>query len=203
MQRCSSREIVLKSCTKKIQEIFFSIWVFFHVYSRFTGHQGAGGYLFKSSLPLPPTSQTLRHQPGNYCRELTSVHSWQPESSREPLVSECKSLIITLRALEGILSQVKSFVFKLVYKRSPPKQFPREFYQIFNSSSFKETSILYISKYIQDLKELFHFFKVDEPMIRWRNKSPRIRWRSPYLLTTLPTTLSHVGRVAINFSQHK
>ena len=26
------------------------------------------------SLPLPPTSQTLRNQSGNYCRELTSAH---------------------------------------------------------------------------------------------------------------------------------
>ena len=41
---------------------FFSIWVFFHEHSRFTGQQGKGeGYLFNSSLPLPPASQTLRH----------------------------------------------------------------------------------------------------------------------------------------------
>ena len=41
---------------------FFSIWVFFHEHSRFTGQQGKGeGYLFNSSLPLPPASQTLRY----------------------------------------------------------------------------------------------------------------------------------------------
>ena len=34
-----------------------------------------GGYLFNSSLLLPPASQTLRCQPSNYCRELTSTHS--------------------------------------------------------------------------------------------------------------------------------
>ena len=34
-----------------------------------------GGHFFNSSLPLPPASQTLRHLPGDYCRELTSTHS--------------------------------------------------------------------------------------------------------------------------------
>lgn len=29
-------------------------------------------YHFKSSLPLPPISQTVRCYPGNYCRELTT-----------------------------------------------------------------------------------------------------------------------------------
>ena len=58
-----------------------------------------GGHFFNSSLPLPPASQTLRHQPGDYCRELTSAHSQQPDSNREPLVSERKSLTTKLRAL--------------------------------------------------------------------------------------------------------
>ena len=35
----------------------------------------AGGYLFNSSLPLPPASQTLTHWSSNYCRELTFAHS--------------------------------------------------------------------------------------------------------------------------------
>ena len=38
-----------------------------------------GGYFFNSSLPLPPTSQTLRHQLGDYCSELTSAYSQQPD----------------------------------------------------------------------------------------------------------------------------
>ena len=41
----------------------FSIWVFFHEHSRIN-HRTAGEgeeYFFNSSLPLPPTSQTLRH----------------------------------------------------------------------------------------------------------------------------------------------
>ena len=68
----------------------------------FTNHWTAregGGHSINSSLPLPPASQTLRHQPGDYCRELTSAHSQQPHSNREPLVSERKSLTTKLRAL--------------------------------------------------------------------------------------------------------
>ena len=41
---------------------FFSIWAFFH--DTLTNHRTAGkggGYFFNSSLPLPPTSQTLRY----------------------------------------------------------------------------------------------------------------------------------------------
>ena len=57
-----------------------------------------GGHFFNSSLPLPPASQTFRHYPGNYCRELTSVHRQQPDSNREPLVSECKLLTTKLCA---------------------------------------------------------------------------------------------------------
>ena len=68
----------------------------------FTNHRTAGeggGHFFNFSLPLPPASQTLTHQPGNYFRELTSAHSQQPDSNREPLVSECKSLSTKLRTL--------------------------------------------------------------------------------------------------------
>ena len=57
--------------------------IFFHLgfLSRlFTNHRAAverEGYLFNSSLTLPPASLTLRHHPGNYCWELTSAHSYQ------------------------------------------------------------------------------------------------------------------------------
>ena len=63
----------------------------------FTNHRTAGeggGHFFNSSLPLPPASQTLRHQLGDYCIELTSAHSQQPDSNRESLVSERKSLTV-------------------------------------------------------------------------------------------------------------
>ena len=65
----------------------------------FTNHRTAGeggGYFFNSSLPLPPVSQTLRHQPGDYCCELTSAHRQQPGLNREPLASERKSLTTKL-----------------------------------------------------------------------------------------------------------
>ena len=52
-----------------------------------------------NSLPLLPASQTLRHQPGDYRRELTSAHRQQPDPNREPLVSELKSLTTMLRTL--------------------------------------------------------------------------------------------------------
>ena len=56
-----------------------------------TSEEGGGRY-FESSLPLSPAAQTLRHQPGDYCGKLTSAHSQQPDSNRERLVSERKSL---------------------------------------------------------------------------------------------------------------
>ena len=79
---------------------FFSISVFFHEHSRSTRQQGKGGsYLFNSFLPLPPALQTLTHQLGDYCRELTSAHRQQPDLSQEPLVSERKLLTTKLRTL--------------------------------------------------------------------------------------------------------
>ena len=69
----------------------------------FTNHRTAGeggGHSFNSSLPLPPASQTLRHQLGGYCIEFISAHRQQPDSNREPLVSECKLLTTKLRALK-------------------------------------------------------------------------------------------------------
>ena len=68
----------------------------------FTIHRTAEdgrGYFFKPTLPLPPAQQTLRHQPGNYCRELTSAHSQQLDWNRELLVSEHKLLTTKLHAL--------------------------------------------------------------------------------------------------------
>ena len=64
------------------------IKVFFFFLSgiSFTNHKTAGeggGHFFNSSLPLPPASQTLRHQPGDYCSELSSAHSQQPDSKLE------------------------------------------------------------------------------------------------------------------------
>ena len=87
-----------------IKDLFSECDQFFYIYpdffSRtFTIHRTAGekgGYIFNSSLLLPLASQTLRHQPDDYCRELTFAHSQQPDSNREPLVSERKSLTTKL-----------------------------------------------------------------------------------------------------------
>ena len=93
-----------------INKFFFSIWVFFCEHSRITGLQRKwGGYFFNPSLPLPPASQTLRHWPGDCCWELTSAHSWQPDSNREPLISERKSLTTKLRALDVITKDAIGF----------------------------------------------------------------------------------------------
>ena len=68
-----------------------------------------GAHFINSSLPFPPASQTLRHQPCDYCRELTSVHNPQPDSNREPLVSERKSLTTKLLALMDIKQFLQLF----------------------------------------------------------------------------------------------
>ena len=87
---------------------FFLFFFFFYLgcLSRtFSNHRTAGeggGLFFNSSLPLPPASRTLRHQPGDCCRELTSAHSYQPDSNRELLVSQRKSLTTKLCALQRI-----------------------------------------------------------------------------------------------------
>ena len=80
---------------------FFLFYVGF-LSRTFTNHRtaGEGGrHFINSSLPLLLNSQTPRQLPGDYCRELTSAYSQQPDSNREPLVSERKSLTNKLRAL--------------------------------------------------------------------------------------------------------
>ena len=74
----------------------------------FTNHRTAregGGHFLNCSLPLPPALQTLTNQPGDYCRQLTSAHREQPDSDREPLVSERQSLTTKLRALDVMFSK--------------------------------------------------------------------------------------------------
>ena len=57
---------------------------------------------------LPPASQTLRHQPDNNRRELTSVQSQQLDLNGKPLVSNCKQLTTSLLALRFIASREES-----------------------------------------------------------------------------------------------
>ena len=49
--------LLLARLTLLLLLLLFSIRVFLHEYSQFTGERG--GHLFNSSLPVPPTSQTL------------------------------------------------------------------------------------------------------------------------------------------------
>ena len=83
--------------TCKRREFHVNFFFYLDFLSRiFTNHRSAGEggrHFFNYSLPLPPASQTLRHKPGDYCRELTSSHSQQPDSNREPLIFERKPLI--------------------------------------------------------------------------------------------------------------
>ena len=70
---------------------FFSIWVFFHNHSRFTGQQGKAETITLTLLyHFHPFHRHF--QPDDYCRELTTAHSQQPNSNRKALVSESKSL---------------------------------------------------------------------------------------------------------------
>ena len=80
---------------------FFSIQVFFPENSRFTDTRGRGEAISLSPLYYFHLLQILRHQPGDYCRELTFAHSQQPDSNQEPLVSEHKSLTTKLRTMYG------------------------------------------------------------------------------------------------------
>ena len=78
----------------------------------FTNHRTAregGGHSINSSLPLRPALQILRHQPGDYCRELTSLHSQQPDSnwerySRTTKLRALKQSALQCREAEWLLS---------------------------------------------------------------------------------------------------
>ena len=94
-----SHETDPKTLKNYIHVIFFFYLDFLS--GSFTMHrtvQERGCYFFNSSLPLPPASQTLGHQPGDYSRELKSAHSQQSDSNREPFASQGKSLTTQLRA---------------------------------------------------------------------------------------------------------
>ena len=55
---------------------------------------------FKLLLTTSICSNNIRHQSVDYCSELISTHSKQPDSNREALISECKLVTIKLRALK-------------------------------------------------------------------------------------------------------
>ena len=104
-----SSQIRLTALPIREMQVFFFFFCLGFLSRTFTSYRTAGegrGHSINSSLPLPSASQTLTHQPGDYCRELTSAHSQQPDSNREPLASEHKSLTTKLRALCQVLRHV-------------------------------------------------------------------------------------------------
>ena len=103
----------------------FFIWVFFHNHESQDCRKG-GGHFFNSSLPIPPTSQRLRHQLGNYCREFISAHRQQPDLNRESLVSGCKLLTTKLCILKARLSPSKKSCV-ICFIESPSKMMKNAF----------------------------------------------------------------------------
>ena len=94
---------------------FFYVGFLSRAFSNHRTAKKGGGYFINSSLTLPPASQTLRHYPGNYCRQLTTGHSQQLDSTQEPLVSKCKSLTTKLCALE-YNRMIKKFYFSSLFQ---------------------------------------------------------------------------------------
>ena len=84
--------------------VFFVIWYghpirirdsfFCRLQQWFTNYRTAGErrgrHFFRSSLLLPATSQTLRHQPGNYCRGLTSGFIFLQASTMVHKLQDCR-----------------------------------------------------------------------------------------------------------------
>ena len=92
--------LILYITKKKMKISLLSGFSFMNIHES-QDYKGRGGHFINSSLPLAPASQTLRHQPGDYCRVLTSAHSQQLDSNWEPLVSKRKSLTTKLCALKN------------------------------------------------------------------------------------------------------
>ena len=56
-------------------------------------------FFFLSGFSFTNIQDSQDSRRSDYCRELTSAHSWQPDSNLEPFVSERKSLTTKLRTL--------------------------------------------------------------------------------------------------------
>ena len=62
---------------KSIKVFFFYLGFLSWTFTIRRTAEEKGGYLFNSPLPLPPASQTVKHYPGDYCRELAAgLESW-------------------------------------------------------------------------------------------------------------------------------
>ena len=104
---------------------FFSIWLFFHYHLRIIGlHIRKERAFFNSSLPLQPASPTLRHQLGDYYRDLAFTHRQQSGSNREPLVSERK-LLKNFRSkfIDSFKSSLLTLSLQNNFQKQPPEVF--------------------------------------------------------------------------------
>ena len=110
---------------------FFFLSAFFSNIQDSQDSTGRGQVSINSSLPLLPTSQTFRHQPGNYCRELTSAHSQHPDSNREPLVSEHKQLTTVLCALASLTFCMEIEIYNLQKQSSIYRKIRYQNYRYF------------------------------------------------------------------------
>ena len=139
--------------TEVFSQFFLSFFIFYVGFlSRgFTNHRTVGegaGYFFNSSLTLPPVSQVPRHQPGDCCTGLTSAHSQQSDSNREPLVSKPKSLTTKLCALKESWNSALYRTYS-VEKRSSERVY-------FSKSYYSFTIIALSIKYISNLHHKFY-----------------------------------------------
>ena len=114
-------------------QFFFLSGFFSRIFSIHRTVGEVGDYLLISFLPLPTASQALRHQLGYCCRELTSVHSWQPETNMESLVhfrihsfytctgslrGECLKTQVTLGNISRLLLNLTKRLIFAMFKNS-------------------------------------------------------------------------------------
>ena len=85
--------------------LFLSGFSFMNIHESQTARE-VGGHFFNPSLTPATASQTLKHQPMDYCREIISADSQQPNSNREPLASERKLLTIKLPTISKDLAKI-------------------------------------------------------------------------------------------------
>ena len=114
-------------CSQLYRFLFCFVFFVFFCYPGFisqtssiqmTAAEGGGfHFLFNSTLPLLPSPQNLRPQPGDCYRELTSALSQQPYSNREYFISERKSLTTELRAFSSLsLALFDIFLIALLHQ---------------------------------------------------------------------------------------
>ena len=96
------------SCSLRL--FFFYVGFLSHT---FTNHRTVGkekGISFTPDYHLHPFHRHLDISWGDYCRELTSAHSHQPDSNRKPLVFKRKSLTTKLSSLRLCIHHTSVYI---------------------------------------------------------------------------------------------